>query len=125
VSVRVITDSSAVVPQVWVESLPVDLVTLQLAWRDGSTLEHDPPYTEVSAGVLRRTPPTTAAPSPGAFAELFERLLAEGHDILTVTPPAEFSTTFSGATLAARTIGSDRIRVVDARTAAAGPRIFA
>jgi len=124
-SVRVVTDSSAVLPRPWVESLPLDVVALQLAWPDGRTLQGDPPYTEVSDEVLRRTPPSTAAPSPGAFAELFERLLADGHDVLTVTPPSEFSTTFSGATLAARNIGGERIRVLDSRTAAAGQGIVA
>lgn len=124
-SVRVVTDSSAVIPRVWLESLPLDIVPLQLAWPDGRTINDDPPYTSVAADVLRRRPPSTAAPSPGAFAELFERLLRDGRKILVVTPPTEFSTTFSGATLAARNTGGERVRVVDARTAAAGQGIVA
>ena len=123
--VRVVTDSSAVIPRTWVDAYGIDVVPLQLAWPDGRVLKGDPPYSDVPDEVLRRTPPSTAAPSPGAFAELFERRLAEGNDVIVVTPPTQFSTTFSGATLAARNIGGERIRVLDGRTAAAGQGIVA
>jgi DegV family protein with EDD domain len=125
VGVRVVTDSSAVVPDVWVADYALEIVPLQLAWPDGTIMETDPPYPEVAALLTQRGAPSTAAPSPGAFGALFERLLATGSDVLTITPPAEFSTTFSGATLAARSIGGERIRILDARTAAAGQGIVA
>ncbi len=90
-SVRVVTDSSAVMPKAWIDAYSIDIVPLQLAWPDGRVLNGDPAYSDVADEVLRRTPPSTAAPSPGAFAELFERHLAGGSDVLVVTPPTEFS----------------------------------
>jgi DegV family protein with EDD domain len=125
VGVRVVTDSSAVVPRAWVDSFRLHMIPLQIAWADGTVMDHDPPYSEVVDELSRRPPPLTAAPSPGIFAETFEQLLAEDDAILVVTPPTEFSTTFQSATLAARNVEGERIRVLDGRTAAAGQGIVA
>ena len=125
-SIRVVTDSSAIVPKAWTEAYPLEVVPLQLAWPDGTVMQGDPPYEQVMAELQRRDPPQTAAPSPGAFAELFERMLRPADArILVISPPTDFSTTFSSASLAAREVGSERVRVLDARTAAAGQGVVA
>jgi len=123
--VRVVTDSSALVPHQWVEAYPLEIVPSQLAWPDGTTIDGDPPYSELPDDLARRGPPTTAAPSPGAYGDLFERMLATADALLVITPPTDLSTTFSSASLAARSMGDERVRVLDARTAAAGQGIVA
>jgi DegV family protein with EDD domain len=124
-NVRVITDSSAVMPRAWAESSGVHILPLQMAWDDGETVEGDLDFAELTAQLDRgRPPPKTAAPSPGQYQELYEQLLASNDALLVISPPTELSMTFSSATLAARDF-SDRVRVFDARTAAGGQGLVA
>lgn len=125
-TVRIITDSSAVMPAHWREGLPLHIVSLQMAWPSGDVSEGDAPYAELAARLERgERPPKTAAPSPGAFEELFTRLLDDDDALVVVCPASELSTTYGSAVLAARNAGSDRVFVVDAKTAAAGQGIVA
>jgi len=123
--VRVITDSSAVVPREWLSGIPLHVVPLQLAWPDGTASE-DRPYSELAATLTAgRKPPKTSAPSPGAYEELFNEVLAVDDALLVVCPASELSTTYASAVLAARSVGEHRAFVLDARTAAAGQGIVA
>jgi DegV family protein with EDD domain len=123
--VRVVTDSSAVIPPDWAPNLPLHIVPLQLAWPDG-TGSADRPYSELASRLaLGQSPPKTSAPSPGAYEELFTELLAADEALLVVCPASELSTTYASAVLAARSVGEHRAFVLDARTAAAGQGLVA
>lgn len=125
-SVRVVTDSSAVMPEAWARDYRLHVVPLQLAWRDGEVSSGDLPYQDFAARIAGgEPPPTTSAPSPGAYEALLEELLATDDEVLVVCPAAELSSTYSSAILAARTIGGEHVRALDARTAAAGQGIVA
>ncbi len=124
-NVRVITDTSAIMPRAWAESSGVHLLPLQMAWEDGEVVEGDLDFAELTAQLQRgRPPPKTAAPSPGQYQELYEELLASNDSLLVISPPTELSMTYSSATLAAREF-SDRVCVFDARTAAGGQGLVA
>ncbi len=125
-SVVVVTDSSAVVPRTWTDGLPLHVVPLEIAWPDGTLDAGDATYASVAAR-LRETgdPPRTGSPSPGSYQNLFTDLLAGADGVLVVCPAAELSNTLGSATLAARELGNERVRVIDARTAAAGQGIVA
>lgn len=72
-------------------------------------LEHDP------------DPPTTAAPSPAAFTQAYQRLLADGAEhIVSLHASAALSGTFNAAALAAQQVAPDRITTIDTRNASAG-----
>jgi DegV family protein with EDD domain len=64
-------------------------------------------------------PPTTAAPSPGAFQEAFRRLVNAGHDVVCLTLPSRHSSTFNSAWVGAQEFG-DRVRVVDSGSLSLG-----
>jgi DegV family protein with EDD domain len=58
--------------------------------------------------------PTTAAPSPGTFREIFEGLFAEGAAaIVCPTIGSKLSATFQSATLAAQELAGREIHVID------------
>lgn len=125
-SVRVITDSSAIVPRAWTEDLPLHVVPLQIAWGNGETADGDRGFAELAERLAEgERPPTTSAPSPGAYEELYRRLLETDDELLVVCPPAELSTTYGNALLAARSAGEERVKVLDAKTAAAGQGLVA
>jgi DegV family protein with EDD domain len=129
-TVRVVTDSSAVLPEGWIDAYGIHVVSLELAWPDGSLSRGDVPYSMVAerlaAGAMRsERPPTTGAPSPGTYETIFDHALASGERVIVLTPSAELSSTYRSAELAARAAPSDHIRVIDTQTAAAGQGIVA
>ena len=61
--------------------------------------------------------PTTAAPSPGTFREIFEACFADGADsIVCPTIGSKLSATFQSATLAAEALADREIHVIDTAT---------
>lgn len=125
-SVVVVTDSSAVVPRTWTSGLPLHVVPLEIAWPDGTLGPGDAPYAAVAARLDGSVePPRTGSPSPGSYQTLFADLLSDADAVLVICPPAELSNTMGSAMLAARENTDDRVRVLDARTAAAGQGIVA
>ncbi len=65
-------------------------------------------------------PPTTATASPGAYTEIYTRLLRQGAEyILSIHPPAALSGILNAASSAAQAFG-DRVRVVDSRQVTLG-----
>ena len=125
-TVRVATDSSAVVPLDWAEEAGLEIVPLALNWPDGTTGPADIAYAAYEAQAeARDMRATTSAPSPGVYQELSETLLETADGVVIVCPPAEMSSTYGNAVLAARAIGNERVRVIDPRTAAAGQGLVA
>lgn len=66
------------------------------------------------------TLPKTAAPAPALYAPIFKEELAKGNSILVITPSAELSGTFRGASVAAEDFPGADIRIIDSRTIAGG-----
>jgi len=124
-----VTDSSAVLPEAWIDAYDIKVVALELAWPDGSLSRGDEPYSVVAerlaAGAHRsERPPTTGAPSPGTYESIFDDALASGERVVVLCPSAELSSTYRSALLAAREHEStDHVQVIDTQTAAAGQGI--
>jgi DegV family protein with EDD domain len=112
-------------PQAWMRELPLNIVALEVAWPDGTTNRGDSPYADIEERLESKTPPKTGAASPEFYAKLLREILATNDGVLVVCPTSEFSRTYESATLAARELGDDRVRVLDARTAAGGQGIVA
>jgi DegV family protein with EDD domain len=113
-------------PGEWVSRYGVHVVSLELAWPDGSTSRGDVPYSAVATRLSSGgKPPTTGAPSPGTYERVFDDALASGERIIVLCPSADLSSTYRSAELAARDVGNEGIRIVDTRTAAAGQGIVA
>jgi DegV family protein with EDD domain len=64
-------------------------------------------------------PPATSAAGPGAFMEVFRKLVAAGHDVVCLTLPSLYSTSFNSAWVAAQEF-EERVRVVDSRSFSLG-----
>lgn len=68
--------------------------------------------------------PTTSQPAPGCFAELFQKLLNQGCEIIAVTISSKLSGTVQSAMTAAYMVGEDKISVVDSLTTVGGLRFL-
>jgi len=71
---------------------------------------------------LRTSPvlPKTAAPPPALYAPIYEKYANNGNTVVVLSPTAELSGTFRGATVGAEDFPDADIRVVDTRTIGSG-----
>lgn len=83
-NVVIVTDSVTNLPQEYLDKFPIRVVPASLIWsgevlRDGVDIQPQQFYKRLKTA---RELPTTSQPSPEAFKEEFENLLAKGHEIL-------------------------------------------
>jgi hypothetical protein len=75
-SFAVVTDSTADLPKEWRELYDIEVVPLKVlfgteTFRDGVDIDNEEFFRKLSSATKL---PTTSAPSPGEFAEVYERL---------------------------------------------------
>src|SRR3954453_5667891 len=116
-----VLDSTSDAPQL-AERSNVRIVPLTVSFGDDDHRDHvdlDPPtfYARLAAS---RVTPTTAAPSPQAFADVYEELLGAGYEhVVSLQISGKLSATVQSARLAAAAVG-DQVTVLDTRSASAG-----
>ena len=122
-SVALVTDSTTYVPSELLDSLEVTTIDLYVGW-DGD-MRPESTWTDLDAFYRRlgesEKPPTTSQPSVGDFRDVYEPLLAEGREIVSVHIASGLSGTCESAREAVRSLeAEDRIAVVDGRTGSGG-----
>ncbi len=121
-TVRIVTDSSCDLTDAEIEAHGIDVVPLSIRFGEDAHLDRD----ELSVDDFYRKMaasdelPQTAAPSPGAFAQIFRQRLDEGADaVVCLNLSQRVSATMESAELGAREVEGD-VRVVDSRSVTAG-----
>lgn len=114
-SFRVVTDSTADVPAEWIERYGIRVVPLtvlfgQEAFRDRIDLNDEQFFGRLRAAERL---PTTSAPSPGAFAEVFERLSGECDGVISIHIGRTLSGTVEAARLGAAGLNGFPVHVID------------
>jgi DegV family protein with EDD domain len=123
VSVAVVTDSSAYLPDELTEGYGITVVPLYvvLAGRSGREGWDIRPDDVAKALSTRGQKVSTSRPSPGDFAAAYRRALDAGAEhLVSVHLSAELSGTCDSARLAASQMGEHIVTVVDSRSAAMG-----
>ncbi|MHB1004114.1 MAG: DegV family protein [Chloroflexota bacterium] len=120
--VRIVTDSTANLPDDLVASNRIDVVPLRVlfgndAYRDGIDLTPDEFYKR-----LREAPalPHTSQPSAGEFKAVYERLLAEQAAIVSIHISGKLSGTVASAQAAQGMLPGADLTVVDTLSASMG-----
>jgi DegV family protein with EDD domain len=120
-SVRIVTDSTADIPEDVAADLGIVVVPLTVNFEDASLrcgvdLTNDEFYER-----LRRAEalPTTSQPTPHDFAGVYEGLSWETKAVLSVHISSEMSGTVRSATLASQEVQGVEVRVVDSRLVSA------
>jgi DegV family protein with EDD domain len=125
----VVTDSTAYIPSELLEGNSISTVSLYVNFAGGRTERETDLMKDLDQlyGDLRSTDPwpTTSQPSVGDFIEVYEPLLAEGKDIVSVHISEAISGTCDSARQAAAQLerdgkGGERIRVINSESAAGG-----
>jgi DegV family protein with EDD domain len=123
----VVTDTTQYLPREVIDRHGIRLVSLYVNWNGRTDRESDLPDYDAFYAHLRSASelPSTSQPSVGDFLEVYEPLLEEGKDILSIHLSAGISGTCAAAEQARDRLlegGVDpaRIVVLDSKTGAAG-----
>ncbi|HEX8052341.1 MAG TPA: DegV family protein, partial [Thermoleophilaceae bacterium] len=126
--VAVVTDTTGYLPVEVVEANGIELVSLYVNFggerteREADLRDYDQFYDELRSA---ETLPTTSQPSIGDFIGVYEPLLAEGRDVVSVHISSGISGTSGAAQQAKEALerdgrGGERVHVLDSATAAGG-----
>ncbi|MCL2294877.1 MAG: DegV family protein [Spirochaetes bacterium] len=121
--ITIVSDSSVALTKKAAEDLGIQIVPMTYTL-DGRTFYDY--FTDVSEPLERvcNSPCTTSRPVPAAYAECFQKIIAQGNKVLCLTTSSRLSGSFSSASIAAKTQSEQNIRVVDTRTTAGGMRFL-
>jgi DegV family protein with EDD domain len=124
--VAIVTDSTHYMPRELMEANDVHQVSLYFDWGEGPVREAEVPNFDEFYERLRRGPhmPTTSQPSIGDFLAVYEPLVGQGRDIVSIHLSGGISGTFGAASQAAALVeergASGQIEVIDGETACGG-----
>lgn len=123
-AVRVVTDSTADLPLDLANDLGISIVPLSVifgdeVFKEGVEMSHDLFYDRLIRGKVH---PSTSAPSVGDFLEVYEPLLAETDEIVSIHLSSKLSATYSNACQAAQQLAERgaRIEVIDSLSVSFG-----
>lgn len=119
--VWIVTDSTADFPPDLIEGLPITVVPLIVeiegySYRDRVDLSPEEFLTKLRQGML----PRTSQPSAGAFQEVYQELLDQGYEVISIHIAATLSGTLNSARVAAQALDSDRIHLCDSGSVSMG-----
>jgi len=120
--VAIVTDSTAYIPPEMTRGYQISSVPLQVVWgedtyRDGIDITPEKFYTKLPDAKIM---PTTSQPSPAAFKAVYEELLKDGWDILSVHISSKLSGTVDSAVQARQSLPKGNIEIIDSLSTSMG-----
>jgi DegV family protein with EDD domain len=114
----VVTDSTADLPREWHESYGIEVVPLKVlfgkdTFRDGVDISNEQFFQRLAASTAL---PTTSAPSPGEFAEVYRRLAKDHDGCISIHIGAQLSATAEAARIGAQAVEGFKVNVIDSQT---------
>lgn len=115
--VIILTDSTAYVPQQYIDTLPIEVIPLIVNWdgksyRDGIDMSPEEFYTRLEKS---STLPTTSQVSVATYQEKFKELLKKGFEVLTLPISSGISGSVFSAFQAKESFKNDPIEVIDTK----------
>ena len=117
-SFAVVTDSTADLPDAWRDRYDIQVVPLKVlfgeeTFRDGVDMNNEEFFRRLATSTKL---PTTSAPSPGEFAELFSRLARDHDGCISIHIGAQLSATAEAARVGAQSVEGFKVDVIDSET---------
>ena len=114
----VVTDSTADLPDDWRSTYGIEVVPLKVlfgkeTFRDRVDMTDEQFFTRLAAS---STLPTTSAPSPGEFAEVYTRLAKDHDGCISIHIGSQLSATAEAARVGAQSVDGFRVEVIDSET---------
>jgi DegV family protein with EDD domain len=124
--VTVVADTTHYLPRDLVAASGIHEVSLYVHWQGRQDREADLPDFDAYYEYLRTAAdlPTTSQPSVGDFLEVYEPLVADGNDVVSIHIAGGMSGTYESALQAKAALeektGEERVTVIDSATACGG-----
>jgi DegV family protein with EDD domain len=117
-SFAVVTDSTADLPDEWrtrygIEVVPLKVIFGNETFRDRVDMSDDEFFRRLAAATKL---PTTSAPSPGEFAEVYRRLAEDYDGCISIHLGAQLSATVEAARIGAQAVEGFKVEVIDSQT---------
>jgi DegV family protein with EDD domain len=117
-SFAVVTDSTSDLPEAWRERYDIEVVPLKVlfgeeTFRDGVDMNNEEFFARLATSTKL---PTTSAPSPGEFAELYTRLAQDHEGCISIHIGRQLSATAEAARVGAQSVEGFRVSVIDSET---------
>lgn len=114
----VVTDSTADLPDEWRKRYDIEVVPLKVlfgneTFRDRVDMTDEEFFRRLGAAAKL---PTTSAPSPGEFAEVYQRLARDYSGCISIHIGAQLSATAQAARVGAQSVEGFRVDVIDSET---------
>lgn len=114
----VVTDSTADLPDEWRTRYDIEVVPLKVlfgneTFRDRVDMTNEEFFRRLGEATKL---PTTSAPSPGEFAEVYERLAKDYEGCISIHIGAQLSATAEAARVGAQSVEGFRVEVIDSET---------
>lgn len=114
----VVTDSTADLPEEWrvrygIEVVPLKVIFGSETFRDRVDMTDDEFFRRLKAAAKL---PTTSAPSPGEFAEVYQRLAKDYEGCISIHIGAQLSATAEAARVGAQSVDGFKVEVIDSET---------
>jgi DegV family protein with EDD domain len=114
----VVTDSTADLPKEWGDRYDIEVVPLKVlfgteTFKDGVDIDNEEFFRKLSTATRL---PTTSAPSPGEFAEVYERLAKDHDGCISIHIGAQLSATAEAARVGAQSVEGFKVNVIDSET---------
>jgi DegV family protein with EDD domain len=118
-TVKVVTDSCSDITQQEAENLGIVVVPAYVhfgneVYRDGVDIDCDQFYEKLVNSPVH---PSTAAPSPGEFAKIYEKAARETHEVVSIHVTRRHSAMYDSALLGKNIVGDKRVKIeiIDSR----------
>ena len=114
----VVTDSTADLPDEWRDRYGIEVVPLKVlfgneTFRDRIDITDDEFFRRLATSTKL---PTTSAPSPGEFADVFSRLAKDHDGCISIHIGAQLSATAEAARVGAQSVDGFKVNVIDSQT---------
>ena len=125
--VQIVTDSTAYFTKEYAEQNNIKVVPLSVTFSGQTNDEGFPGEFEEFYHKLQTSKdfPTTSQPPIEAFASVYEKILAEGREIVTIVISEKLSGTYNSASAAANMTDPDKISVIDSETTVSNLKLLA
>lgn len=116
--IKIVTDSTCDLPQELIKEFDISVVPLKVIlngqeYRDWVDLGPDRFYNLMSKS---EELPTTSQPSPSDFTALYQALIDEGNQVISIHISKELSGTYQSAMISAQMFDTEKIKVIDSKT---------
>lgn len=124
--VRIITDSLCDLTMAQAKELDIDILPLLVCfgkeqYKCGIELSNEAFYEKLETN---QEAPSTAAVNPYEFEEVFRKYIDAGDDVVAILFSKRMSATFQSAVIAADSIDSDRLHLIDCENGAMGQALL-